>query len=191
LFNERTGTASGTMLGLQGATMQVTAAVFLFGSMAYLSPKLTLFCLFILVVLSWPLRKFDKKIAHAGTEVSKEWTDISSNLVLGIKNLLLLQIYGTRKLEFDKTLNGLKRHNHHYYTYFKYAGIKFAVPQVLGVILICLITWIVHQTQILSTANLITYFYLFVRFVQMFSDLSKTSSTLLVNWPQLVELMEW
>lgn len=62
---------------------------------------------------------------------------------------------------------------------------------MLGIILVCGITLAVKKAQFLGPGDLITYFYLFIRFVQMFSDLSKTSSSWTLNRSQLEDVMNW
>ena len=190
-FNERSSAVAGSMMGLQGGLMQITAASLLLVSMIYLSLELTLLSLVVLVILGLPVKRFDKKIAEAGEGLASELAKVESRAISGIKNLLLLQIYGTRELEHEKAESGLERHFNHVSLYYLYTATKVAVPQILGIVLVCVITIAVKNWRLLATEDLITYFYLFVRFVQMFADLFKTTSSWALNKPQLEEILDW
>jgi len=169
----------------------MTTGLFLFVALTQLSWQLTAMILPVLLALFLPLRWIDKKIAEFGTQNSSEWEKINSRLVASLRNLLLIRTYGTVDREHDQGILELDRYRKNYVSYFRFAGVKYGVPQVVGVILISILVYLDASKSFLEPAFLISFFYLFIRFVQNFSDMAKTYSSIVMSWPQIEEIFNW
>lgn len=191
LFNERANTASGATTALQGAIMQFTTATLLGVSLVWISPLFTVVTLPLLFLFALPLRRLDKEITSSGEGLVSEWSRTNSHLLMSIKNLLLLQIYGTLREEEAFAQKSIQAYRNHILGYYRASGLKFVVPQIVGLCIICGTALLSRRVGVLSAGTLVTYFYIFVRFVQAFSELTKSTSNLRLYWPQLIQMAEW
>jgi len=191
LFNERTTAGGICLLSLQSLTIQATSAVLLGFSLLILAPSVTIVTAILLGVLALPMRMLNKRIEAAGIGIANEWEKTNSRLLMSIKNLLLMQIYGTQEKEETEAQAHLGHYLNHNLSFAAAAGFKFALPQIIGVFMICVISYYSMTRNVLSTGVLISYFYLFVRFMQNFSEVLRTGANVNVYRNQLKELAVW
>jgi len=133
----------------------------------------------------------NKKIEIAGRGLAEEWTLANQRLLLNIKNLLLIQIYGTQDREEAAVSRNFQNVRDHIISYHKLAGAKTGIPQVLGVIVLCILAFVSVRMNLLTGVSLLAYFYLFNRFVQSFAEANANSAALTMNWPQMQSLVKW
>jgi ABC-type bacteriocin/lantibiotic exporter with double-glycine peptidase domain len=112
-------------------------------------------------------------------------------MTTSIKNLLLIQIYGIQAVEEKKALKSLTWYHDHYVNFLKAAGLKFISPQIFGIGIVCLIALEARSYGKIAPGTLVSYFYVFFRFVQNLSEVTKTSANLILYWPQLQDLSAW
>lgn len=191
LFGERNNRAAAIMNSLQALSINCTSALLLGVSLLIMEPVLTLIMGAVLFVVLLLLRGLDQRISFAGVGVATEWLRISERLLVSMKNLLLLQIYGTQKSEENKAQKNLNDYLKHILAYHNLSGLKVALIQLLGVVLICAIVLVTHKMNKSSPGMLLSYFYLFVRFLQTMSSIVLSWSAFLANRPQLEALFKW
>lgn len=191
LFNIRTALAGTAVFGLQLAVIQATLLALLAVSLFAMAPLLSVALAAVLGILLLPLRWADARIKEAGEGLRREWDSTNARLLVSIKNLLLLQIYGTQREEEAKaqaTLEGTRRHT---LAYYRLTGLKVGLPQFLGVLLVAATAAATVRLEDLPAGFLLSYFYLVLRFVQVISTASQAWSTYLLNRPQLDGLHAW
>jgi ABC-type multidrug transport system fused ATPase/permease subunit len=108
----------------------------------------------------------DAQVAESSKAMWAEWARTYATLLASLKNLLLMQIYGTQVQEEAKAQLNLRRYRDHMLKHHFTAGLKFALPQVFGTLLICMIALSVGKLPQVTPGLLISYFYILVRFVQ-------------------------
>jgi ABC-type multidrug transport system fused ATPase/permease subunit len=189
-FNARSVSAGQVAAGLQSLAVQATACVLLAFNLLLLAPRVTLVLGVALAALIPPLRWADRRTKGAGERMDAEWESLSRTLVVGIKNLLLLQIYGTQRREEERARRSLDNYAADVSSYHVLLGFKFALPQIFGLLLICLVA-LAGRRSGLAAGALVAYFYLFLRLMQSLSMVNQYSSLIVAYWPQTRELMNW
>ncbi|MCO5141926.1 MAG: ABC transporter ATP-binding protein/permease [Oligoflexia bacterium] len=191
LLNDRTNSASAFVQSLQILFIQFTCGLLLGASLLYMEPILTLFIATALLILLFPMKFFDAKIRVSGIGLNAEGAKINQELLTSIKNLLLMQIYGTQSKEEKKAQARSASIRTYHLIYYSFNALKFALPQFIGLFLICLIAYFAKTHLNMSSGKLVSYFYLFVRFLQTISSSAQAISPIIQYWPQLSELAKW
>lgn len=191
LFNSRTISAGFAVASFQTLVVQATAALLLGASLLVMAPAMTLLVIAALLLIAWPLRFADRGIKAAGEGLRSQWDKTNTRLLRSIKNLLLLQIYGTLNDEESRAQDNLRAYRDHAIQYYFLTGVKYAVPQILGVLLICLIAVFARSLGNIRTGLLVSYFYLMLRFLQIFTSINQSISGIVLHWPQLNDLYLW
>jgi ABC-type multidrug transport system fused ATPase/permease subunit len=193
LLSDRVPTASGSLLNVQVVSVFFPAALCLGAGLFWLSPAATLITIAFLSVLWLGLSRLDQAISHAGRQISILGQQLNRRMLTNVRNLILMHIYGTETAEETKAKANTSSILGHSLTYARYMALKFSVPQTAGIFLICAITLLSSQGKLqgLAPSHLIIYFYLFIRFVQYFSDAGRQMSAIRFAWPQVVELARW
>ncbi len=191
LFHEHTGSVALSISALQGVAVFLPTSLLLWITLFKLAKIPTLIATSLLVALGFFLRLIDRKISKAGTIASQETNVINARLLLNIKNLLLMQIYGTEKEEENLIRVRLMNYRKQMLNYIRLSGFKYAMPQIVGVGLICMITVLASKTHALTPATLISYFYLFVRFVQTLAETARSMSILSFNRASFSHIRSW
>jgi len=191
LFNARANAAGRALSCIQVLSIQVTCMLSIYGTLLWLSISTTLVLSAALLLLLYPLRYAERKIKHAGENLAEEWKNLNRVMIVSIKNLLLLQIYGTREQERGRAQSSLDAYISHMHSYYLINGLKTTLPQQLGLLLVCVFILTARSSQGMTPSTLVTYFYLFLRLLQMSSAVSYQASNLLFDWPQTSELVLW
>ncbi len=190
LFNENANAAGMLINNLQTLSVLVVTSALLWVGLLYISPVPTLIATGFLALAGFLLRAVDFKIKRAGDQVNREITAVNTRILSNIKNLLLMQIYGTQGREEEQARAGLTRQLNHYLGYLKLTGLKYAFPQMTGICMVAVITLTALHNGA-KPSLLISYFYLFIRFVQNFSEAVRTASQFHFFQPPMLKLMDW
>lgn len=191
LFNARAEAAGLSLANAQTLAIQATAALLIGLYLLALAPRLTLLLAGSLLVLLPPLRWADRRAKEAGGHVAGDWERTTHRLVVSIKNLLLIQIYGTQGQEEAAAQESLRKHRDHTLAFYRVTGFAVAAPQIVGLAMICLaMVWLGGQA-VAAPGLWVTYFYLFLRLLQTFSTINQSFATVRGAWPQVAPLAEW
>jgi ABC-type multidrug transport system fused ATPase/permease subunit len=190
-YNDRTSAAASVIANFQTAVLLlVTTALMGFTLMA-IAPIPTLIAAGMLALSALFMRAIDRKVSEAGAGYSRASAEVSNLLVRSIKNLILIQIYGLQRQESERFDKSLAETRDHIVSYNSALGMKSSIPQVVGLVVICVIVFVGNRTGSLPHASIIAYFYLFVRFVQNISELAKVGANTQLNWQQSKEIWKW
>ena len=191
LYNARAA-STGVLVGnLQTLAIQLTSALFLSIALLKMAPLVTLATGAGLSLIALALTYTDRLALETGAALASETEKAGARLVVGLKNLLLLQILGTQGREERSIQASLSSFRKHVMSYFWITAVKYAVPQVFGVALICLIALASTHFRVMAPGVLVTYFYLLLRLIMMFSGVNQNVSTVLMHWPNTKALMDW
>lgn len=189
LFGERTANSANGLRAVQLILIHGVVGVFLAISLLLIAPLATM-GLFALIGLLWlPLRRMDRRLKSASISLTEEWERSNFKLFSGLRNLLLIQIYGTTEVEKGEIRQSLRRCRDYYVNYCTTTATKFVLPQFLGVCVICLIT-LGLRGQI-DPSQVVAFVYLLVRFFQSLSEAGRSWTSLVLAWPQLRDLVQW
>lgn len=191
LFNIRTALAGTAVFGLQLAVIQATLLALLGLSLLAMAPGLTAALAVLTGAAVLPLRWADRRIKEAGEGLRREWDSTNERLLVSIKNLLLLQIYGTQRAEEAKSQATLEGYRGHVLAYYRLTGLKVGLPQFLGVAVVAAVAVVTVRHGGFPAGFLLSYLYLILRFVQVLAAASQAYSTFLLNRPQLDGLHAW
>ncbi len=191
LFYERTNTSAGVVMSLVTCAVQLSLTILVGISLVSIAPIPTAISSLLLLVLIGPTYLLDKKIGVYGKSLKSDSDKTNRGLVVNLKNLLLMQIYGTVDQEEQKLFSSLNSFAKNTINYWNVSGLKFVLPQFAGIVLACGVAVSLAKTNQGGTGYVISYFYLFIRFVQGGSEISKTYSNFVFQWPRFHELASW
>jgi ABC-type multidrug transport system fused ATPase/permease subunit len=191
LFNDKAvHSASFNTLVINLANRFVIALALL-SYLFYLSPIITLFACLCLGLVSVPMFIVNRKLLATSNTLSQSISKALSTLLLGVKNSLLLHIYGTTDEEVRKTQNFLQHYQNGYLRYFVLAGLKGAVPIIFGVWFIGFLTFSTSLTFAFTAEVLVAFLYLFTRFVGSVSEVANISSQVAMTFPRARQLISF
>lgn len=191
LFVNRATAAGQAVNGLQNLVIQIASGAALAVALLRMSPMVTVAAGGMLVLIALPLLIADRRLLAAGVGLGTESERVNSRMLMSLKNLLLLQIYGTQGEEEAATQRSLAAYRGHVLEYYRISAFKYALPQILGVGLICAIAWAARRGGVMTPGALVSYFYLLLRALQIFSAANQALSSLLVQKPQVAEMLAW
>jgi ABC-type bacteriocin/lantibiotic exporter with double-glycine peptidase domain len=142
-------------------------------------------------MLVTPVRYVNRRIRLSGKGVVAEWDATYRRLVLGIKNLLLLRIYGLEEAEERQASASLQSYLEHYLAFHTAAGLFMTIPQTIGVTLTCLLLWLTRSHLQLTAGLLLVYFYLLLRLLQNSAPLAQAFANAAFQWPQFSGMYRW
>jgi len=191
LFNEHTNSAGVAVMSFQAVLLLAATGLILGISLFLIAPITTLTIVVSLGVLAFSTRALNRRVVASSKGLQQEWDKANHRLLVSIKNLILIQIYGTQAREEERTKQSLKAYRHHFCNYHRISGFKFALPNILGLALICIVIARSRAGSEIVAGTLMTYLYLLVRFVQTVSEAGKQFSYVVVNFPHISTLEKW
>ncbi len=191
LFNEWTNNSAALVYSLQFLAVQATSALMILVALLAISFKLTMIVAVAMLMLYPPIRVADRRIVETVGVLVRSLDETSRRMVISIRNLLLIQIYGTQGLEEGRALSALEDYDSRALYHHRLTGFKVALPQVVGVLLICVITLAARGAFKTSPGVLVSYFYLVIRLLQLLSTMNGSVSTVLRNWPETLIVWRW
>jgi ABC-type bacteriocin/lantibiotic exporter with double-glycine peptidase domain len=191
LFNDKTVGAGSFVSSVMAGISRAIVALLLIVTLIRHAPEITLIAFALLSILYIPFGILARRIRTVSDEIHIELDSSMSRLLRGVKNILLLHIYGLHKRELHLTERHLNGYLSAYRSYHFLAGIKNMMPQVVGIWLVCLITFTAKSQGALQGAQIVEYFYLFIRFVQCIGELSSLASYISLTRPRLVAVWDW
>lgn len=178
------------LLHMQIGLSAASTALFMACALFYFLPLATLISLTTLFVLWFPIGFINKKIKEQGFRVNEDVKNINIRLFTGIKNLIFLRLYGLDEKEKNILVHGVSQTRHGYMIYYKLIGFAGALPQVLGILVVVSVVMLV-QDESVSPGLLISYFYIFFRFLQSASVVVTAAGNFSFYLPSLVEVAKW
>lgn len=190
-FHDQSHEASVSLLNLQSSILHFSLMLFLAISLFSISPQLTIFSLSVLFIIFLIIKNINYHVNKLSEKIAIQNHSTHHTLLQSIKNILLLEIYGQKENLHFKLSNKLDETLKDYSKFFKFSGIKFSLPPFIGLVIVCLSTWMTFRIENLNSTFLISYFYLFVRFTEVLIKLTKSTSFFSLHKVQLNNVIEW
>ena len=191
LFGSKTGHAAAAVGSIQALSIVVTTSSFLCFALLRIAPLLAVISALVLAIMSFPLKYVDARIKKTAEILMATVSQTNNRMMLSIRNLLLMQIYGTERQEEKLAFEGIDLELKCNLGYTWLSGFKFAFPQIVGLILLCSVMMAAKSMASIPSSVLIVFFYLFIRLIQALSAINLQVSQLLVDWPQLMLMSNW
>jgi ABC-type multidrug transport system fused ATPase/permease subunit len=141
-----------------------------------------------LALFLYPLKSANRHINLAGDGIANEWNFVSSTLIAGLRNNFFLRVYNLVDSEIKKSIQSLDNYLNHYRSYYKISAIKNSLPNIVGILIVSVITFTsikyIHTSGIL----LVSFFYLFIRFSQSMSEASTSFSELTLHKAHFLDI---
>lgn len=165
------------------------ALFFIFG--LYLAPLEFIISLGLAVIFISPIFFLTKRIQKHGRSVADLWTEINADLFRGIKNYFFLKIYNLNGMEAIALNNKIEESKAQYSQYLLLASFKKSYPITAGIFIIAITTYISKRNFDTSEADLLGFFYIFLRFSQSLAELGGYFSELNMNIPAFRDIVNW
>lgn len=162
LFSERVMTSSALVMLGQSVLFSTLVAVGLGLSLLKMSPLLTAIAAAGILALYLPLQRLSSSVGTLGKEVTDQNRNLLTHLLTTIKNLLFIRIYGIQSTELQSAHQRLDRGLQANLRYLRQHALIAALPQFVGVLLICVLMLAARQTR-LEPGLTLSFCFLFTR----------------------------
>lgn len=189
LYNDRTSQASSILQYFSQLVIVSTSTFLLMVGGFIKAPYEMLIGFFGVLILIAPLRLLDKRIANAGDGLRIQASSLNKIFLTNIKNNFLIKIYRRVNTEIDRSNIELQKYSDFYKSFYLISSIRAFTPNVIGIFVVCLITY--FSLKILHTPGvvLITFFYLFIRISQGLSEMNSSLSEVKLFYGSFIELL--
>ena len=157
----------------------------------YLTPKEFLLSIAFLSLALIPIIFLNKAVEGVGKVIHIEKEHAGQILMNGLKNNFFLQIYHLILGEVDEGNRSLVKYRNAYQKYAIITGFKHSFPQIMGAIVIAVVTFISLKYFQTPGAKLLSFFYIFIRLAQCASDFYSVTSDLKIQMFSLQTLYDW
>lgn len=145
------------LLGL-GIAVNAAIALLLAIFMFRILPGTTLLSTLVFAGLYPLLKVLNRRISKLAAGTTQSWVQMSDRMMMGIRNLLLLHIYGLEEREEQVAVQRLTEYRKYARGFHLVAGVVALAPQFLGILLLCGIVLVSREHLGVATGVLITYF---------------------------------
>lgn len=191
LLNDATTSTTGGIGALQSFLSQLTTSVFLMASLLYLSPALTVSTLVLFVLLYPGYKQFNKWVNVASNKLKTRWKITNERALQGIKNIILLRIYGMTPTEEAYAERNLRSNLELNLKFFKGSSAIAILPQMVGFVFVSIIVYVSKTSIKLSPDLLLAYFYLALRMIQSLGSMSKSYTRVNFEIPLMLDVIRW
>lgn len=181
LFTEKATNAGFLLMSVSTMINTAVSTVLFLGMGFYVAPREQLIAVVLLLLLVLPMKLFDRGIKRSGQGLAHEWSQVNEGLLKGIRNYIFLKIYGITQEKANQVVASLKNYFHHYDHYLLRYSLKKSYPLIAGIIVISITTYISVSHFDTSPMKLLSFFYIFIRFAQSASDLTGTTSDVMLH----------
>ena len=188
IFSDRVSRAAEVLYGVSQLIISVTSCLLFFIYGTKKAPLEMFMGVFSIIILLLPFKRFNSIIANSGDGLRKEWSNVNQILIQGLNNHFFFKIYNLIDVEISKAKKYLDEYDSHVLRYYKASSVKNHSPNIIGIFIVCVISFIsvrfIHTRPII----LLSFFYIFIRFTQGLSEMHSVMSSLKLNYKTLTEL---
>ncbi|MBC7419479.1 MAG: ABC transporter ATP-binding protein [Bdellovibrio sp.] len=191
LYTERVTLSSSFINGVQYIIIYGCTSILITAALFFLSPVLSLVAFCLMAVFLMPIYFFNTRIRNESVKFAESWEQANRRLLVGLKNIFLIRIYGAEQKEVEKSKSSLAVYSKSHTVIYKLGAFKFALPQFVGVLIICLTVYIGQNYFAVEAGILVSFLYLFFRWVQNLSFIYLNAGQVVHYRPQINELFAW
>lgn len=144
----------------------------------------------LLAVLLVPFKRFAKNVNDHGDDLHHSWKIAHGTLINGLKNVFFLRLHGMLDSEVRRGSEALSDYERSYHNYALASSFVLGLPQLMGMLVLCLVAWASKTYFGSSPGVLLSFFYLFIRFAQSASQTNNSLSYLKLTKKGFVTLQE-
>lgn len=123
--------------------------------------------------------------------LSTEWDKVNKRLSDGLRNSYFLHVYNLVSDEIKSSRTILESYFQFYRKFIERVSLEAAVPGVLSIVIIVVITLASKEMGTQKPAVLLTFFYVFLRFVQAASELVVAITDFNFNFSGVEQITKW
>lgn len=135
------------------------------------------------------LSKFGTWVGDIGNELNEHWENINYSMKNAIKNSFFINIKSKSDQVYIHSRDHLNQYEKSIQSYYFWNSLRGAAPQVLGIIILVILTQLSLRHFHTEKFVLITFLYLFLRFVQAVNETYVWFLDLRFNFPSYQSLM--
>ena len=157
----------------------------------YLTPREFLLSIVLLSIVLIPSRNLNKTIDGVGHILYIEKEKVVQIIMNGLRNNLFLQIYHLVDGEVNAGKESLNRYQKAHQRYGVSTGLKQSFSQVMGAVIVAIVTYISLTYFHTPGAKLLSFFYIFMRLAQCASDFYSVTSDIKIQMHGMKKLYDW
>lgn len=161
-----------------------TQLLFLFIGMLWIAPSETFVSLIGIILLGCVVKFCNSRLLMHAKVAPEEQLQIMKILERVSRNRLFITISGTQSREYHGLSRAIIRYFHHSVKARHYSTFSASIPASLGIIVVAIVIQISQSEFHTSPSALLSFLYLFVRFVQMLGTGVAQLGTCLTFLPQ-------
>jgi len=190
-FSEHTNTASIALQQIAQLINNFVSIVLFVCAGFYLTPKEFILSIILLSMALIPILFLNRSIHGLGSTINLEKEEANKIILDGLKNNFFLQIYHLIFSEVNKGKSALTKYELAYKKYGRIAGIRNAIPQIMGATVIAIVTFVSLKYFHTPGSKLLSFFYIFIRMAQCASDFYSVTGDIKIQMIGLKTLYLW
>jgi len=190
-FSEHTNTGSYALQQMAQLINNLVSIILFVIAGFYLTPKEFLLSISLLSIALFPIVILNRQKEGVGTIINKEKENAVKIILNGLKNNFFLQIYHLIEQEIAKGNTSLNNYQKAYQKFGITSGMKHAFPQIMGSVVIAIVTFISLKYFHTPGAKLLSFFYIFIRLAQCSSEFYAVTADLKIQMIGLKTLYDW
>jgi len=191
LFTEVINRSGDGVIATISLATSVSMFALLFLGGLKMAPKEMLLGIFLIVIFIIPLRSLDKKITEAGRESTKAWSRLNKLLLEGVRHNMFFKAHGLEGKHINCGKDELVQYENHFKDYFLWGSTKNAIPGIIGIIALGVISYLSRMYFETKSADLFAFLYIFMRFAQAGSEVIAFSTQFKLNRPSIDIIYNW
>jgi ABC-type branched-subunit amino acid transport system ATPase component len=191
LFMERVNLAASVLQSLSQMILIGTATALYLVLGLRLAPLEMLIAVGALAASLIPLKKLNFKISTFGEQLRLNQEAITRTLLGGLKHNFVLKIYGLLDREVEQSNLLLQRKEELTRFYYWVGAVKGSFPNLIGIVIVCLVTYVSVKLIHTSGIILLSFFYIFIRLAQGASELNAARAEYRLNLEAFKEVFHW
>ena len=142
-------------------------------------------------LLALELKKISRIALKSGMSLNKSWDSTTKILLEGIRHHYFLKTHGLVNDQINRGWTEIEYYEKNHKLYFLLTSIKNTIPQIIGLLLLIVLSFIGKNYFHTNGASLIAFLYLFLRISQTGSEVQGLMNNISFNYPSLLELNRW
>lgn len=191
LFSDETTRAGNSLINFSTILIASFNGLTVLISALVIAPKLLGIGLALLIALAIPYLLLTRMSSSTGGDISKEWQRTNDRLISGLRNHFFLSVYGLLGKEKTHAGQTLNRYFSLYKKFILITSIKFSAPIFMGTVVIAGISLISVNYAPTPGPTLLSFIYLFLRFVQAGGEISASLNDFKIHSWSLRQINTW
>lgn len=190
-YGDHTTTASTAIQQISSLINNFVSLVLFVIAGFYLTPKEFILSILLLSLALIPILYLNRKIHNIGVIINNSKEEANKTMIDGLKNNFFLQIYHLINRQIESGKSSLNLFEQSYKKYGRVAGIRNAIPQIIGATVIAIVTFVSLKFFHTPGSKLLAFFYIFIRMAQCASDFYSVTGDLKIQMIGLKILYAW